>query len=277
MDQDFHSHFKLVVGAVLLLFNPLSIKALSGLFRSCSTQSRISSTLRALHSLLRIPDNTEDPVQIFHKSFPDFLMNSGLCTDPRFFVDPPIHHKQILLSCLNVMKGGLKKNICSLDKNTPLSEVEDLPALKAACIGDTLGYACRFWTTHLARTDASSLDVEEVQKEINEFFTTHLLYWIEVLSVMGNLDIGIYALNDVEQWYMLVSCTWGAYSGILYSCSFRQVSPVIGQGTVSDCFWNTLTQSMTIPSKFTIIASHSVHLCLGFTSTTVQSSYKELG
>ena len=234
MDQDFYSHFKLVVGTVLLIFNPLSIKALSGLLKKCSTQSRISSTLRALHSLLRIPDNTEEPVQIFHKSFPDFLMDPGRCTDPRFFIDPPIYHNQILLSCLNVMKRGLKKNICSLDKLTPLSEVEDLPARKAACIGDALGYACRFWTTHLARTDASSLDVEEVQKEVSEFFTSRLLFWIEALSLMRNLDVGVYALNDVDQWYMLVSCTWGAYSGILYSCSFRQVPPVIGQGTVSD-------------------------------------------
>jgi len=207
MDQDYYLHFKLVVGVVLLIFNPLSIKALSDLLRNNSTQSRIYSTLRALHSLLLIPDNTEDPVHIFHKSFPDFLMDQERCTDARFFVDSPIYHREILLLCLNVMKEGLKKNLCNLVYCTPLSEVEDLPTCRSTHIGDALGYACHFWTTHLARTAGSGPGVEEVQKEIDGFFTTNLLFWIEALSLMGILDVGIYALNDIEQWYMKVSCT----------------------------------------------------------------------
>jgi len=212
MDQHFYPHFRSVVGAVLLIFCPLSIKALSNLLRNCGTLSRIYSTLRALHSLLLIPDNIDDPVRIFHKSFPDFLMDPGRCRDTRFFVDPPIYHKDILLSCFGVMKGGLKKNICNLDNHTPLSEIEDLPARRADYIGDGLWYACRFWTAHLTRT-TSSLDVEEVQKEINEFFITCLLFWIEVLSLMGHLDIGAYALNDIQQWYMEVSHVESIHSG----------------------------------------------------------------
>jgi hypothetical protein len=41
MDQDFHSHLKLVVGAVALILRPLSINALSDLLRNCGTPSRI--------------------------------------------------------------------------------------------------------------------------------------------------------------------------------------------------------------------------------------------
>ena len=203
-DPNFYLHFKLVVGTALLIFNPLSIKALSSLLKNCSTESRISNILRALHSLLHIPDNTENAVQIFHKSFPDFLMDPERCTDTRFFVDPPIYHRKILLACLDLMSGSLKKNICNLDNNTPLRNVEDLPARKAACIGDALGYACCFWATHLAKTAADSLDVE-VQNKISDFFTTYLPFWIEALSLMENLDVGVYALDNIEQWYMLVS------------------------------------------------------------------------
>jgi len=205
-DQAFSLHFKLVVGTVLLISNPLSIKALSNLLRNHSEQSMVHSTLRTLHSLLLVPDNIEEPVRIFHKSFPDFLVDPGRCTDTRFFVDPPHYHRVILLSCLDVMKRGLKKNICNLDNNTPFSKVEDLPAHRAANIGDTLGYASKFWTTHLTRTAGSSHGVEEVQKEIDEFFTTYFLFWIEVLSLMGALGTGVHALNDIQQWYTLVSC-----------------------------------------------------------------------
>jgi len=241
MDQGYYLHFRLIVGVVLLIINPLSIEALSGLLRNCSTQSKIYNTLCALHSVLLIPDNIEDPVRIFHKSFPDFLMDSGQCTDTRFFVDPPAHHRETFSLCLNVMKKGLKKNVCNLAGSTPLSEVEDLPACRAAHIGDALGYACCFWTTHLARTASSSLGVEEVQKEIDEFFTTHLLFWMEALSLMGNLDVGVYALNDIEQWYIKVSCVWRVYSGSLCLCSFRQELPASGQMTASVFSWNTLT------------------------------------
>ena len=206
VDQGFYAHLKSVVGAVVLVLHPLSIDNLSDLLGNCGTPSRISATLRPLHSLLLIPDNMKDPIRIFHKSFPDFLMDPERCVDPQFFVDPPTHHREILLSCLNVMKRGLKRNICKLDNYISLNKVEDLPSRKAACIGGALGYACHYWTTHLASTTGgSNLEVEEVQKAIDIFFKTQFLFWVEVLSLTGNLEVGVYALNDVQQWYALVS------------------------------------------------------------------------
>jgi len=56
------------------------------------------------------------------------------------------------------------------------------------------------------RTTTSSFDVEEVFKAIDELFKTCLLFWIEVLSLTGNLDIGVYAINNIQQWYTMVSC-----------------------------------------------------------------------
>ena len=103
------------------------------------------------------------------------------------------------------MKARLKRNICQLDGYSSLSEVEDLDSHKAVYIGDTLEYACQFWTKHLVRTISSKDDVDDVHGEINQFFTTYLLFWIEVLSLTGHLDAGIYAMNDIEEWYMVVS------------------------------------------------------------------------
>ena len=204
-DEDFCLHFRLVVGGVLLIFHPLSTNTLSELLRNCGTPSKIYSTLRTLHSLLLIPDSMEGSVCIFHKSFPDFLMDPRRCTNPQFFIDPPIHHREILLSCLEVMKGKLKRNICQLEDYVPLSEVEDLPTRRTTYIGDALKYACSFWASHLVRIANTGSDVEEVHKAITEFFTTCFLSWIEVLSLIGNLDVGVYALNDIHQWYVEVS------------------------------------------------------------------------
>jgi len=205
VDQGFYLHLRSVMGAVLLIFHPLSVKTLSNLLGNCGTPSRIYSALRALHSLLLVPENMEEPVQIFHKSFPDFLTDPERCTDNQFFIDPLIHHREILLSCLRLMQERLRRNICDLDDHAVLSEVGDLLTQRRAHIGDALEYACRFWATHLMRSTSSSLGVEEVQQAIDKFFTTCFLFWIEVLSLLGILEVGVYALNDIEKWYTLVS------------------------------------------------------------------------
>ena len=204
-DQDIFSCLRSVVGAVLLVLNPLSMKSLSDLLINFNTPSDISTALRSFHSLLLVSDNVEDPICPFHKSFPDFLMDLGRCKDKQFFVDPPVHHMELLFSCLSLMKKTLKRNICNLDDHVILSKVEDLSTHQKSHIGDALGYACCFWTRHLIKTPNSGHDVEEVQKAIDEFFTKYLLFWIEVLAIMGNLDTGVYAINDIQQWYISVS------------------------------------------------------------------------
>jgi len=199
--EEIYSRFRTVVGAVLLVLNPLPARGFSDLLGVSS----ISTTLCSLHSLLLIPQNTEDPIQAFHKSFPDFLTDPVRCKDKRFLVEPAVHHAEILLSCLDLMKKRLKKNICNLPNNAVLSEVKDLSARCKDYIGDALKYACCFWAKHLLMIPVSSSCVKEVEKGINQFFTTCLPYWIEVLALTGNLGAGVYAVNDIEQWCALVS------------------------------------------------------------------------
>ena len=201
-EEDLYSHFRATVGAVVLVFNPLPLNALSTLLGV----SDISITLRSLHSVLKFPENKADPIQVFHKSFPDFLVDPGRCKDRKFYVNPSVHHQEILLSCLNMMERRLKRNICNLADYTSLSEVQDLSACCRAQIGDALDYACQFWTKHLVEISSSGYKIEEVHKAIDKFFETCFLFWIEVLSLTRNLDISIYAIDDIHQWYISVSC-----------------------------------------------------------------------
>jgi len=195
--------FQSVVGTILLVSNPLSIKGLSELL-GCDKQ-HIRNTIRSLHSLLLVPESTEDPIHIFHKSFHDFLLDSDRCHDKRFFVESTSHHTEILLACLRIMEKKLKKNICDLDDYAVLNEVKDLSTQKKAHIGDALEYACKFWTKHLLWIPSSSPHAKEVQNSIDKFFTVHFLHWVEVLALTGNLGAGVYAMNEIGQWYHLVS------------------------------------------------------------------------
>ena len=202
-EQLLYSHFKTVLGAVVLAFNPLSVRGLSDLLG----MPNIYTTLHSLHSLLLVPDpgRREDPIRIFHKSFPDFLTDSERCGDKWFFVDTKFYHAEILLSCLKLMDKRLKKNICSLDDYVSLDGVEDLFSQRRNNIESSLEYACKFWSRHLLGTIGSTSHTKEIEKAINDFSKTHLLHWIEVLVLLGNLDVGIYAMNDIKQWCAAVS------------------------------------------------------------------------
>ena len=203
VDEESYSHFRTIVGAVLLAFHPLSVRALSDLLK----MTNIYTPLTSLHSLLLIPDpdGPDEPIRVFHKSFPDFLTDHMRCTDERFFVEPTVHHVEILLLCLEIMKERLKRNICNLDDYTALREVKDLSTCRKVYIGDALEYACQFWTKHLLGIPSTSPHIEKVWRAIDQFFTIHLLHWIEVLVLTGNLGSGFYAMNDVEQWFTAVS------------------------------------------------------------------------
>jgi len=205
-NQEVYSRFRSVVGAVLLAINPLSMKSLSDLLPGFDTPFNISTALNSLHSLLLVPEDTEGPIQVFHKSFPNFLMDSKRCQDTHFFVDPSVHHTELLLSCLGLMEERLKRNICNLEDYTVLTNINDLSAQRKEYIGDALEYACCFWTKHLVKSPSKGSDAEKVAKAIDKFFTTHLLSWIEVLTIMGKLDVSVHSINDIQQWYISVSC-----------------------------------------------------------------------
>ena len=206
-ERELYSRFRNVVGAVLLVSQPLSRKALSNLLRNYGTPSHISSTLRFLHSLLNVPDGEDEPIRVFHKSFPDFLTDRTRCKDDRFFVDPSAHHEEILFSSLHLMKERLRKNICGLDNYVVLSKVEDLTTLRETYIGSSLEYACRFWTRHLDSVPGHGPRVRRIQEAIEDFFTKQLLCWIEVLSIAGHLGVAVYAINEIRQWHASVSGT----------------------------------------------------------------------
>jgi hypothetical protein len=239
-NENLYSEFKSVIGAVVFVFHPLSISTFSDLLKTHVTPFRVSNSLHTLHSLLRIPENREDPVRIFHKSFPDFLTDQSRCTDPHFFIDPSTHHKEILLSCLSIMKERLKRNICNLDNYACLWEIEELSSLTATCIGKGLIYACQFWANHLANISDGGDDFKEVHEAIDHFFMTNFLFWIEVLVITKKLDISVHALNDVEQWYASVSYRYFLFD-ISYLPYFRPEHTVDGQVMLDNSSWGTLT------------------------------------
>lgn len=193
------ARFRKVVGALIVLQNPLSISALAHLLQH--DEADLEGALTPLHSLLDVPSNHDQPVRVFHPSFRDFLLIHERCQDARFAVPEGHTHARLALYCLEIMLRHLKRDICGVDDDTVLnSEIPDLESRLHNCVSPALLYACQHWGDHLSQ----SADNTELQKKLiermSEFASTKLLYWIEVLSLKGRFPLCVNNLVAAFPW-----------------------------------------------------------------------------
>jgi hypothetical protein len=71
----------------------------------------------------------------------------------------------------------------------------------SAAIPAHLGYACQFWAHHIQAAPHTDI----LLREINDFVYNNLLYWLEVLSLIGDVNLASPALLKTAKWSR-VSC-----------------------------------------------------------------------
>ena len=184
-----------VLSAVILVVNPLSPSAISTLMGvECGVVLRL---LGLIQSLLALHEDTNHPIQPFHKSFPDFIMDPTRCIDTRFYLSPN-HHIDLVIRCLKLMDESLEKNMCSIPDYFLNSEVENLPRrIEESGIRGALEYACRSWYKHLIGTEYRTMEVVSALRPLLE---QKFLLWLEVLSVLDAASDAAYALTAVLKW-----------------------------------------------------------------------------
>ncbi|KAJ7255289.1 hypothetical protein C8J57DRAFT_1721849 [Mycena rebaudengoi] len=157
------------------------------------------SVIGLLGSIFQHEGGTQTPVRVLHPSLLDFFANPRRCTDLRFYLEPASQHRSMLLRCVMVMNNHLKRDICEIDDPTKLnSEVTDLAECLTKYIPGHLRYACRFWGSHFVQSGDS---VEEMGEATKRFFFTHLLHWIEVMSLLGEFDVAFSTIEAVNKWF----------------------------------------------------------------------------
>jgi len=184
-----------VLGAVVLALNPLSPSAIATLLGF-----KIEEVLRVLssvHSLLTLQEDVDKPVQFFHKSFPDFIVDPARCANARFRVCPPDQHKELLIGCLELMNRSLEPNLCKLPDGVKNSEVDDLKKRTKKYIHRPLEYACRSWHEHISAVPAP---VPEIASALHRFLEGKFLFWLEVFSVLGATREAVYSLEAAARW-----------------------------------------------------------------------------
>ena len=202
-DTALFTNLRRVLGAVVLAFNPLSRAQIAGILGV--NVSLIARSLRHLHSVLLVPAEDSKEIRVFHKSFPDFLQDRERCSDQKFFIDCAIHHGDMALDCLKLLKK-LKPNPCNLPNFVMNRDVPNLPDLLEGRVGGASRYACGYWTMHVRYSPTTDSYAMELISSAVEFFRTNAIPWVEVMSLENRLESVIHSIYHLFDWLEKV-CT----------------------------------------------------------------------
>jgi hypothetical protein len=92
-------HFDRVIGTIMLLRFPLPITFLGHLLQLSA--EAIVQSVWGIQSILMIPGDDDEPIQLFHTSLRDFLVAPGRSSS--FYINPPTRHLLIAIDCLKAM------------------------------------------------------------------------------------------------------------------------------------------------------------------------------
>ncbi|KAG8944147.1 hypothetical protein FRC03_002168, partial [Tulasnella sp. 419] len=194
----FASRLQSILGVIVLLQDPLSASSMEKLM--ALEEGSIRPILSRLHAVLSIPEDSDEPVQVFHQSFLDWMVDPDRCNESWLFIDPQINHTQLALHCLNLMNSCLRRNICDITQNhvIPNADIPNLSAMLVEKVGFHLLYACRFWAIHLRHAHTEN---EFLRNALAVFVNTKMMYWLEALSLSGRLDSALSSLKYATEWY----------------------------------------------------------------------------
>ncbi|KAG8794015.1 hypothetical protein FRC12_000804 [Ceratobasidium sp. 428] len=185
-DEDNKATVRLCVGAIVATSSraPLSISDLGRLLSKHLDTSTLRTVVKALSSVLYEDGGADGPVRVYHPSFEDYITDRTRSGD--FYVDQR-HYNGLLAECsLETMLTELKFNICGLETSHILNvDIPNLNQRVQAAVSGHLRYTCLHWYSHVAHAEADS-----ITDRLKLFlFGNSLVYWIEVLSLMGELEV----------------------------------------------------------------------------------------
>jgi hypothetical protein len=202
--EDFFANYKLYMGRILAAKSPLTSSDFCSIFRG-SKKGVLNGIVWRFGSVLYT--DAKGAIRVVHQSLIDFLTVSERCTDPRLYIDLGVYNTAFAQSCLELLSQTLKFNTCELPNAYQLrSEIEELPLLLDTHVPEAVRYSCRFWAAHLYSMPKEHNDVYLRAKD---FFQDQVFYWLEVLTLLDDLESALKSLRDVQKWVDLVNVKVG--------------------------------------------------------------------
>ncbi|KIM23603.1 hypothetical protein M408DRAFT_252169 [Serendipita vermifera MAFF 305830] len=184
--QDFHT----VVGAIILMKAPLTLTSLAHLLSM--DESDVEHICIRLQSVLEYHNH----LHFYHQSFVDFLLDHDRCT-LGFAIEPDRENRHLALACLRVLNNELRFNLCRVESSHFRNvDIPDLTSRAEKFIPPHLLYSSLWWTRHLSETAFDTEIFERVQCFMHEQF----LFWLEVLSISQQMNLGSQTLSSLINW-----------------------------------------------------------------------------
>ncbi|QRV79031.1 WD40 repeat-like protein [Ceratobasidium sp. AG-Ba] len=190
------------LGAIIVCSTrtPLSVSALSGLLGEDHGANILQSAVDLLGSVLYIDHSMEDAVRVYHPSFADYMLSKDRSGE--FCVDLDEQNTQLANCCLRTMMAHLRFNMCDLATSYKRNcEVPDLESRVARAISNHLKYSCLYWTSHIRDIQTPERRISTQSKLYELDNTPTLIFWIEVLSLIGKLSVAISGIQELVNYY----------------------------------------------------------------------------
>jgi len=150
-------------------------------------------------------------IRVRHLSISDFFVSDDCQDDCQ--VNLRDANMELGIACLEKMVGQLRFNICGLeDSRLANADVKGLASRIQKNISDALQYSSLYWSNHLCFTPDTG--ERRVWDMLRKFFEgPYALFWVEVLSIMGMLRIGVPSLRALTSKLVKVSTALACCNG----------------------------------------------------------------
>ncbi|KAF7980465.1 hypothetical protein HWV62_37934 [Athelia sp. TMB] len=189
--------YKRIFGIMIVSQVPLTAETMADLLEIRDSGKSCRIALQRLGGVIKWSPG--QPARMLHKSFPDYLTDRRACEDEPWFIDIKEHQHALTVGCLRIMNSPqLCFNICNLNSShIPNTDVTDLAVRVDAAVPQNLSYACLFLGHHLRLTHSGE---STILSSLSQFFKSKFLFWLEVLSLMNEIQVASQTIMVVKNW-----------------------------------------------------------------------------
>ncbi len=208
---------KFVLAAISMAKAPLRIQDLVEFlaYEGNGKKDVVRFVIGVLSPIINVGE-ADQLLQVCHKTLSDFLLDESRTQEVfkqllkrgddgdlvHYMIRRSEQGSRLVESCLRLMNDKLTFNICRIPTSHCFNDAPPIRnALAANPIPSHLVYACRYWAEHLdALGSSTSQSSDSILHPLKDFLFTHILHWLEVLSLTSSADRAPYLLSCAEKY-----------------------------------------------------------------------------
>jgi len=158
----------------------------------------VRAYLRSLSSIALVPTEPEEhlqPVQLLHASFAEFLLSTSHHLPLHLRLDTGLHHRDLMLRCLGILKENLKDKVFGEDiyrqgslRGITLRWHYATSERVSVRVSPVVRYASQYWMMHMSDSIFDDTAKEIVASTLHNFVGVYLLRWLECIGWLQSLS-----------------------------------------------------------------------------------------